>query len=113
MMKLLERDRPARIATAEAASADLLACAEAPKDGRASLIAVLAQRFPHQMPVRQSQLRSRGAPQTPVPIAHVAHAATMPSDSDPRSAPTRALQPKRAPIALLVALTIVVAAGSF
>src|SRR6185503_11751837 len=45
-MKLLERDLPARYATAEQAIADLLACADAPRDGREALVTTLAERFP-------------------------------------------------------------------
>jgi serine/threonine-protein kinase len=59
-MKLLERDLPARYGTAEQAIADLLECGDAPKNGREQLIKVLAERFPHHAPVRDSVLRSRG-----------------------------------------------------
>src|SRR5689334_4512381 len=51
-MKLLERDLPARYATAEDAIADLLECSDAPKAGREALVAVLAERFPGEAPVR-------------------------------------------------------------
>jgi serine/threonine-protein kinase len=54
-MKLLERDLPARYATAEDAIADLLECADAPKNGREQLMQVLAERFPHQAPVRPAR----------------------------------------------------------
>jgi len=64
-MKLLERDVPARYATAEQAIHDLLDCDDAPKDGREQLIRVLAERFPHNAPVRDSLARSRGAAPTP------------------------------------------------
>ena len=64
--------------------------------------------------MRQSKLRARKPAPTPQPASSVANAATMPSDQDLRVAPTRALQPRRGPrIALLVALTVAVAAGSF
>jgi serine/threonine protein kinase len=64
-MKLLERDLPARYATAEQAIHDLLDCNDAPKNGREQLIRVLAERFPQQAPVRDSVVRSRsgGTPQ--------------------------------------------------
>src|SRR5688500_11341915 len=58
-MKLLERDLPARYATAEQAIHDLLDCNDAPKNGREQLIRVLAERFPQQAPVRDSVVRSR------------------------------------------------------
>jgi len=64
-MKLLERDLPARYATAEHAVADLLECADAPKAGREVLIQALAERFPGEAPVRQSLLRAQL--QTPSP----------------------------------------------
>jgi serine/threonine protein kinase len=60
VMKLLERDLPARYPTAEAAIRDLLACHDAPKDGRELLMKVLAERFPQNAPIRGSALRSRG-----------------------------------------------------
>ncbi|MEO8846261.1 MAG: serine/threonine-protein kinase [Kofleriaceae bacterium] len=59
VMKLLERDLPARYPTAEAANADLLDCTDAPKSGRELLIKTLAERFPQQAPVRGSVMRSR------------------------------------------------------
>lgn len=62
-MKLLERDLPARYATAEDAIHDLLECDDAPKAGREVLIKVLAERFPAEAPVRNSILRQRGTPQ--------------------------------------------------
>jgi hypothetical protein len=77
VMKLLERDLPARYPTAEAAVADLLDCADAPRSGREILIKTLAERFPQNAPVRGSALRSRGGvpsnpgtpsnPYTPLP----------------------------------------------
>nr|MDQ3299982.1 serine/threonine protein kinase [Myxococcota bacterium] len=63
-MKLLERDLPARYATAEHAIADLLHCSDAPKAGREALAAALAERFPQQVPVRQSLLRARASAPT-------------------------------------------------
>jgi serine/threonine-protein kinase len=67
-MKLLERDLPARYAAAEAAIADLMNCADAPRAGREAVMAVLAERFPDRAPVRHSAARTRsGVPPTPVP----------------------------------------------
>ncbi len=60
VMKLLERDLPARYANAEAAIADLLECKDAPRDGRELLKKTLAERFPQLAPIRHSVLRSRG-----------------------------------------------------
>ena len=64
-MKLLERDLPARYATAEEAIADLMSCSDAPRSGREVLIATLAERFPKAAPVRQSTARARAAPAAP------------------------------------------------
>jgi serine/threonine-protein kinase len=61
VMKLLERDLPARYATAEAAIADLNQCAAAPRDGREALISILAERFPDVAQVRQSRVSGRHA----------------------------------------------------
>ena len=61
VMKLLERDLPARYPTAEAAIHELLECADAPKAGREQLIALLAERFPHEARVRGSIARSRAS----------------------------------------------------
>ncbi len=118
-MKLLERDLPARYATAEHAIRDLLACDEAPKDGREQLIRVLAERFPHNAPVRDSAVRSRGAAAaTPAtyqvlgpaqPTLHggsgIASGAftgppqpTGPSLGDYRNTPTGTMQPMATPI---------------
>jgi serine/threonine protein kinase len=69
VMKLLERDLPARYATAEAAIADLLECDVFPKDGRELLKRTLAERFPQHAPVRHSAMRSRGATTPPHSIA--------------------------------------------
>src|SRR6185503_13019779 len=59
VMRLLERELPARYATAEQAIHDLLECADAPKNAREQLIKVLAERFPQHAPVRDSVMRSR------------------------------------------------------
>ena len=61
VMKLLERDLPARYATAELAIQDLLECEDAPKAGRELLVRTLAERFPNEAHVRQSRIRPRGA----------------------------------------------------
>jgi eukaryotic-like serine/threonine-protein kinase len=100
-MKLLERDLPARYATAEQAIHDLLECKDAPKNGREQLIRIMAERFPTQAPVRDSVVRSRGAGTPPQPeyqalpphsqtISHGAPAASM---SGYRNTPTSTMQP--------------------
>jgi hypothetical protein len=58
VMKLLERDLPARYETAEQAIKDLLDCSDAPKAGREALVGVLAERFAAEAPVRQSRARA-------------------------------------------------------
>ena len=67
-MKLLERDLAARYGVAEAAIADLMACADAPRAGREAVTTVLAERFPDRVPVRHSATRARSA-SAPVPAA--------------------------------------------
>ncbi len=100
-MKLLERDLPARYATAELALADLLHCADAPKAGRELLTATLTERFPGQAPVRHSQHRARSQPPgrtTPaggLPDAALGVAATLPSLGSVRNAPTGTLERRR------------------
>lgn len=54
-MKLLERAPNARYRAAEDAIADLMKCSSAPRAGRDELVALLAQRFPNDAPVRYSQ----------------------------------------------------------
>ena len=54
-MKLLERAANDRYRHAEDAIADLMKCSSAPKAGRDELVALLAQRFPSEAPVRFSQ----------------------------------------------------------
>ena len=98
-MKLLERDLSARYATAEAAIAALLACADAPKNGRELLVATLAERFPSHARIRQSLARARAqppvssaeAPTLPMVSAeaHAAPAVAIPSLGAKRDAPTR------------------------
>jgi serine/threonine-protein kinase len=77
-MKLLERELGARYATAELAIADLLACADAPRAGRETLVALLAERFPDLAPVRHSVARAR----------ELAHAPTAPSPPPLATRPT-------------------------
>jgi serine/threonine protein kinase len=107
VMKLLERDLPARYATAEQAIHDLLECNAAPKNGREQLTRLLAERFPHNAPVREGSARSRGPAATPQPYASLGPAQpTMvhgsgamlphtpyPSVGDYRSTPTNTMQP--------------------
>jgi serine/threonine-protein kinase len=122
VMKLLERDLPARYATAEDAIHDLLECTDAPKAGRELLMKTMAERFPGQAPVRQSTLRRGGTPpqgqipqtpaaqagyeptQTPqgyIPAHHdqqtiagyVGQSTPMPSLGAARSTPTGTMQP--------------------
>jgi hypothetical protein len=104
-MKLLERDLPARYANAEEAIDDLLACEQAPKNGRELLIRVLAERFPADAPVRGSGIRP-GMHHTPsqVPVTPsvvqartltpaATPAAAIPSIGAMRSAQTATLGP--------------------
>ncbi|HEX4416304.1 MAG TPA: serine/threonine-protein kinase [Kofleriaceae bacterium] len=126
-MKLLERDLPVRYTTAEDALADLMNCADAPRGGREALTAVLAERFPHDAPVRQSIARARslGIHPTPVPgslhapspqptatapgFAPAGPAASRPGLGTLRAAPTGTLElPRRRGLA--VALAVVAAA---
>ena len=120
VMKLLERDLPARYPNAEAAIDDLLACDQAPKNGREALRRVLAERFPEEAPVRGSSLST---PHTPVPYQAHAMGSTpgtgpgasgnMPSASIPmasigaqRSAPTATLQPHGSGVGGKIALGV-------
>jgi serine/threonine-protein kinase len=132
-MKLLERDLPARYATAEQAIHDLLECADAPKSGREQLIKVLAERFPQQAPVRHSVLRQRGTPPQVAMPQHelptyqretiVGHggpvpAAALPSLGAVRNTPTGTMQPAasipkpgRTGRRLAIGIAVLVAAG--
>jgi len=130
-MKLLERDLPARYATAEQAIADLMTCADAPRGGREALIAVLAERFPDSAPVRQSVARARalGAIPTPQPGAVRADSlrtetataggttatptSTRPGLGTLMSAPTVTLEASRRPrlAQILVVLAAAIASG--
>jgi serine/threonine protein kinase len=110
VMKLLERDLPARYATAEAAIHDLLECKDAPRNGREQLMRVLAERFPDKAPVRDSVVRSRGQGTPPQPEYQalppnsqtIAHGSAgrppqptpaVPSMSGYRNTPTGTMQP--------------------
>jgi serine/threonine-protein kinase len=112
VMKLLERDLGARYATAEQAIDDLLACEDAPKNGREQLMRVLAERFPNDAPVRGSGVRAHvnvptpapgtmlagGAGRMPTPAATPIPAASIPGASMPslgamRGAATSTLGP--------------------
>ena len=127
VMKLLEKEAPARYATAEDAIRALLACADAPRNGRELLMQTLAERFPHQVPVRQSMMRNRpsanqlpGVP-TPVPAnpyaattanyAQGAPAAAMPSLGSVRNAPTHTIElserPKKSGRLVIAAVGVV------
>jgi len=123
-MKLLERDLPARYATAEAAIADLLNCADAPRNGREVLTAALAERFPDSAPVRQSaaRIRAQGAVPTPRPGELLEVPPTLPENGPPAlaqpglgtvmSAPTGTLRSPRPWLAqLLVLLAVTIASG--
>jgi serine/threonine protein kinase len=105
-MKLLERDLPARYATAEQAIHDLLECKDAPKNGREQLIRIMAERFPHHAPVRDSVARSRSGQTPPQPEYQalpphsktLAHGSQTPmpaaaSMSGYRNTPTGTMQP--------------------
>ncbi|HET9991218.1 MAG TPA: serine/threonine-protein kinase [Kofleriaceae bacterium] len=131
VMKLLERDLPARYPTAEAAIHDLLECHDAPKAGRELLMKTLAERFPQNAPVRGSALRSRGgAPQpghTPPHVSLPPNAGTMmdgqagrtpvaamPSLGAARGAPTATVGPAATVVRKSGAKTaILIAAGLF
>ena len=132
VMRLLERDLPVRYATAEDAIADLMACADAPRGGREELIAVLAERFPDEAPVRQSIARARAADTLPSPPPFAITAATRtatgdtssiatPVDTAPglgtvRSAPTATFDgPRRrlAPVLLILAVALASGVASF
>ena len=127
-MKLLERDLPARYATAEDAIHDLLECHDAPKDGRELLGRTLAERFPQHAPVRQSMMRSRNTPpQAPAghamptmpdgSVGRQTPAAAVPSLGAMMSAPTgtlgRAPAPRRGKAALLVGAALASAGLAF
>jgi Protein kinase domain len=129
-MKLLERELPARYATAEKAVEDLLDCADAPKAGRDVLMRTLAERFPNDVRLRQSMLRDRIP--TPPPIHAAAtvlgpHAsgsvqpsvpmgtpiAVPPAMATPMAtpAPLTMTPPRQRKTGLIIALALMVAVG--
>ncbi|HLL24977.1 MAG TPA: serine/threonine-protein kinase, partial [Kofleriaceae bacterium] len=118
-MKLLERDLPARYATAEDAIADLLACVGASKAGREQLSVTLAERFPDQARVRQSLMRSRNGAQSGSPEpARVAVStgpgqwnAAMPSLGALRNAETRVAHGRRRYYLFAIAASAVLLSG--
>jgi serine/threonine protein kinase len=93
VMKLLERDLPARYATAEHARAELLACGDAPRDGREALRDLLSQRFPDLAPVRHSRAHVLDNSR------HIRHARPAPADvpglATQMSAATSTMKPAR------------------
>ncbi|MCX5743279.1 MAG: serine/threonine-protein kinase [Proteobacteria bacterium] len=120
-MKLLERELPARYATADEAVSDLLDCQAAPKNGRDELRRILGERFPHQVPVRQSAMRSQGGSPTPVAVLAPTIAGPMshPSVSAKMRAETGTIMPGDRPrgnglkIAAVVGITVVTALLAF
>ncbi|MGE0547072.1 MAG: serine/threonine protein kinase [Kofleriaceae bacterium] len=108
VVKLLERDVPARYATAEAAIADLLECADAPKAGREAMIAILGERFPNEARIRHSSVRTRNVSGAPMPGT----SPTVPDIGAARAAPTGTLRPlpARAPRARVLLTALAVAA---
>jgi len=114
VMKLLERDLPARYATAEQAIAALLDCAEAPKAGRELLIATLAERFPD---ARVRQSRAGVPPQRALPAGdgsgygQPTPAAAMPSIGAMRNAETR-IQGSKSRLFAILALALVGSAAA-
>ena len=88
VMKLLERDLPARYRTAEEAIHDLLECGDAPRNGREALIGLLAERFPNDARVRQSHARSRGAGGSRPAPSTPPHALTLPDGSPVAALPS-------------------------
>jgi serine/threonine protein kinase len=125
-MKLLDRDLPARYATAEEAIADLMSCGEAPRNGPELLAATLAERFPELAPVRHSAARARSAALAPAPSAlpiysrptlSSAESTTGPGLGTMMSAPTATLRtpmrPRLAQVLIVVAVTIASAVIAF
>jgi serine/threonine protein kinase len=131
-MRLLERDVVTRYASAEEAIADLMACADAPRGGREELIAVLAERFPDEAPVRQSIAFARAADTLPdpTPTALPALTRTATGESGPvavpaappgvatvMSAPTGTIDAPRgrrfAPLLVILAVTLASGVVSF
>jgi len=122
VMKLLERELPARYATAELALADLLDCHDAPKRGREALSDLLAERFPGEARVRGSRARPSlppGAVSAATPTPAVASSLPLaptitPTDGAFRNAPTGTLPPIAQPRGrgARIAVTAVVIAAS-
>ena len=127
-MRLLERDLPARYATAEQALHDLLECTDAPKAGREALVTALAERFPGQAPVRQSLLRARSQqpqprsstpPNLAVPVGMGTDdtLAATPSLGAVRNAPTATLEHtsrgRAGKVALVIGATVGAAIATF
>jgi multisubunit Na+/H+ antiporter MnhC subunit len=127
-MKLLERDLPARYATAEEALGELMNCADAPRTGREALVTVLGERFPDSAPVRQSRAhgRSRETPPTPapgaLPVLHTVTSTVSGPVSSPMiarpglgtvmSATTGTIQaPRRMLVRALILLAVTIACG--
>jgi serine/threonine protein kinase len=126
VMKLLERDLPARYPTAEAAIHDLLECADAPRNGREALIGLLAERFPNDARVRQSIARSRGGPASrpagvtpPRAIQHTrpdgSPVAALPSIGAQMAAPTGTIEaprPSRTALKIVLVALFTIASGA-
>jgi serine/threonine protein kinase len=77
-MKLLARDRDARYPTAEAVVDALLACCDAPRDGRGELVSLLAQRFPRGAGTRSVRAGSSAGGRAAVPTVTEPAAAAVP-----------------------------------
>lgn len=80
-MRLLARDLSTRYATADAAIDDLLACKDAPRNGRRELAHLLIERFPNAAGVAGAETSSRPTP----------------NSSAPASQPTPLLRPRLTP----------------
>ncbi|HSS01887.1 MAG TPA: serine/threonine-protein kinase [Kofleriaceae bacterium] len=92
-MTLLARDREDRYPTAEAAIAALLACVDAPRDGRGELVQALAERFPDVAGVRAP----RTAALVPAAVVTSAPHAAVPSPITVNAPPSQvALEPRPA-----------------
>jgi hypothetical protein len=92
-MTLLARDREGRYPTAEAAIAALLACGEAPRDGRGELVQALAERFPDVAGARAA----RTAALAPAEVVGSAPGAPAPGPITVNAPPSQvALEPRPA-----------------
>lgn len=116
VMKLLERDLPARFKSAEQAIAALLECDDAPKAGRELLVQTLGERF-HDARVRQSRASGGMYPATPSPYGNptspATPAAAMPSLGAMRNAETRVQRSNGKLIAILAAALVGSATAAF